>query len=62
MAAPTQDELDDFLLSCRFGELEEVRDFLAKHPSALGTARDARGNTALHMACGNGHTGESFVA
>lgn len=55
---PTQDELADFLLSCRFDEGEEVRAFVKQHGAAgLAAAKDERGNTALHMACGNGHLG-----
>lgn len=57
---PTQDELADFLLSCRFDEGEEVGAFLKEYGAeGLAAAKDERGNTALHMACGNGHLGES---
>lgn len=59
---PTQDELADFLLSCRFDEGEEVRAFLKQFGAeGLKEAKDERGNTALHMACGNGHLGRSKV-
>lgn len=60
MAAPTQEEQDDFLLSARYGEVDEVKAFGEKHGwDAVSSIQDERGNTALHMACGNGHLGES---
>ena len=59
---PTQDELADFLMSCRFDEGEDVRAFLKTYAvEGLTAAKDERGNTALHMACGNGHLGESCL-
>lgn len=58
---PTQEELEDFLLSCRYGELEEVRAFVGKYGEAsVESARDDRGNSAVHMCCGNGHVGELY--
>ncbi|WOO77200.1 Ankyrin repeat-containing protein [Vanrija pseudolonga] len=54
--APTTEELDDVLLSCRYGEVEEVQEFATKHGwEALTAAKDERGNTILHMTSGNGH-------
>lgn len=56
---PTQEEIDDLILSARFGELEEVKEFTDKFGwDALVAARDERGNSVLHMVCGNGHLGE----
>lgn len=58
MAKATQEELDDILLSCRFGELDEVKEFAQKYGyEPFAEVRDDRGNTALHMICGNGHVG-----
>lgn len=66
MAAPTQqqptaDELDDVLLSCRYGELDELRAFVDAHgiASFADGAKDERGTTGLHYVCGNGHLGAS---
>lgn len=57
--APTPEEVQDVLLSCRYGELEEVTAFVERYgKEAIVKARDDRGNTALHMCCGNGHVGE----
>jgi hypothetical protein len=57
--APSQEEVEDFLLSCRYGELEEVQAFVEKFgDEALENARDDRGNSAVHMCCGNGHIGK----
>ncbi|RSH78377.1 uncharacterized protein EHS24_002102 [Apiotrichum porosum] len=53
---PTQEELDDILLSARFGEVDEIKAFGEQYGwDALAGARDERGNSTLHMACGNGH-------
>lgn len=58
MAKPTQEELDDILLSCRFGENDEIKAFGEKYSfTPLADIKDDRGNTVLHMICGNGHTG-----
>ncbi|WVR08004.1 hypothetical protein IAU60_005048 [Kwoniella sp. DSM 27419] len=54
--APTTEEVEDILLSARYGELDEIKDFVNKYGEGpLETARDERGNTVLHMCCGNGH-------
>ncbi|KAJ7099327.1 ankyrin repeat-containing domain protein [Mycena belliarum] len=56
MASPTTDEKDDFLLSCRYGDLDDVKQFVAQFGTAAAAeATDDNGNTALHMLCGNGH-------
>jgi hypothetical protein len=57
-ATPSQEEVEDFLLSCRYGELEDVQAFVEKYgQEAVESARDDRGNSAVHMCCGNGHVG-----
>ena len=48
----------EFLLCARYGELEEMLEELAKGADVM--ARGDGGNTALHMACANGH--EEIVA
>ena len=60
IATPTADDVEDLLLACRYGDLEDVQQFVDKFgPEPLSDARDERGNTVLHMAAGNGHTGMS---
>jgi hypothetical protein len=60
-SAPTAEQIEDVFLSCRYGELDEVKEFVAAHGWApLVEARDERGNTALHMCSGNGHLGTSY--
>lgn len=59
---PSPEEVEDLLLSCRYGELEEVTSFVEKFGAeAVVNARDDRGNTAVHMCSGNGHAGEHRV-
>lgn len=56
--APTAEQAEDVLLSCRYGELDEVKEFVETFGAqAIVDARDERGNTVLHMCCGNGHLG-----
>lgn len=58
--APTEEQIEDLLLSCRYGELDEVKAFVEEHGwDPISAARDDRGNTVLHMCCGNGHLGMS---
>lgn len=58
--APSQEQLEDLLLSCRYGELDEVKAFVEEFGAeSISAARDDRGNTVLHMCCGNGHVGMS---
>ncbi|CED83046.1 FOG: Ankyrin repeat [Phaffia rhodozyma] len=53
---PAEEELEDILLSCRYGELEEVQSFVSQYGiNALADARDDRGCGCLHMVSGNGH-------
>ncbi|KAF7328993.1 Ankyrin repeat-containing protein P16F5.05c [Mycena venus] len=54
--APTTDEQEEFLLSCRYGDLDDVKQFIDQFGVATAAEiRDDNGNTALHMLCGNGH-------
>lgn len=58
MTSPTHDDLEDLLLSCRYGELDEVKSFVQTYGAEpVSAVRDENGNTVLHMCCGNGHTG-----
>jgi hypothetical protein len=58
---PTQEQVEEFLLSCRYGELEEAQAFVEKFgEGAVESARDDRGNSAVHMCCGNGHVGKPY--
>jgi len=60
-STPTQEQVEEFLLSCRYGELEEAQAFVEKFgEGAVESARDNRGNSAVHMCCGNGHVGRSY--
>ncbi|KAG8806974.1 hypothetical protein FRC17_004701 [Serendipita sp. 399] len=55
-ASPSHDELEDLMLSCRYGDLEDVQAFVSRFGWApLNEVRDESGNTVLHMICGNGH-------
>jgi len=55
----TDDDNDDLLLAARYGDLEDVQAFVAKHGvTAMADIRDKNGNSILHMVCANGHLGE----
>ena len=55
---PSHDELEDLMLSCRYGDLEDVQAFVDRFGwTPLDEVRDESGNTILHMICGNGHLG-----
>lgn len=57
-SAPSKEDQEEFLLSCRYGEIDEVRQYVETNgPGSIVEARDNRGNTALHMCCANGHIG-----
>ena len=59
---PSSDEKEELLLSCRYGDLDDVKQFVDKFGGdALRDIRDDNGNNALHMVCGNGHEGEYRV-
>ncbi|KAG6856746.1 hypothetical protein H0H87_001090 [Tephrocybe sp. NHM501043] len=54
--APTQDDNDDVLLAGRYGDLDDIQDYIDKHGSEpLANIRDENDNCILHMVCGNGH-------
>ncbi|OCH92047.1 ankyrin [Obba rivulosa] len=53
---PSPEDYEEFLLSCRYGDVDDIRQFVDRFGGdALNAARDERGNTALHMVCANGH-------
>ena len=55
---PTDEEKEDVLLACRYGDVEDIKQFVSKFgPESLNEIRDERGSTVLHMTCANGHTG-----
>lgn len=57
--SPTDDEKDDLLLSCRYGDIDDVRHFIDKYgQDIIGSIRDENGNCVLHMVAGNGHVGK----
>lgn len=59
---PTEEEIEDVILSARFGDLDDLKTFVDTFgKEVLAEARDERGNTVLHMCCGNGHLGMSLV-
>ncbi|WWD04188.1 hypothetical protein V865_002255 [Kwoniella europaea PYCC6329] len=54
--APTTEDVEEVLLSARYGEVDELKEFVERFGAGpLSEARDERGNTVLHMCCGNGH-------
>jgi len=58
-APPSGDDNEEVLLSCRYGDLDDVKQFVNTFgPLPLSDLRDENGNTVLHMAAGNGHIGE----
>lgn len=53
---PTNEELEDMMLCCRYGDLKELEEFVENFGhSWLNSYVDENGNTGLHMATGNGH-------
>jgi ankyrin repeat protein len=57
---PSHEEIEELLLSCRYGDLDDVKTFIDNFgTSPLNSSRDEHGNTILHMASANGHTGKS---
>ncbi|KDR75580.1 hypothetical protein GALMADRAFT_248063 [Galerina marginata CBS 339.88] len=52
----SDDDKDDILLACRYGDLEDVQAFVKQHgASCLTDIRDENENSVLHMVCANGH-------
>ena len=52
----TDDDYEDIFIACRYGDIEDIRQFITDFGSEpLSTLRDRNGNTILHMICGNGH-------
>ncbi|CDO75964.1 hypothetical protein BN946_scf184888.g14 [Trametes cinnabarina] len=50
IALPTPEDVEELLLSCRYGDVEDIQQFVDKFgPDPLATARDDNGNTVLHM-------------
>lgn len=49
---------DEYYLECaRFGELKDLKEAMKEADKSFNVnIKDFRGNTALHMACANGHT------
>lgn len=57
--SPSDDEKDELLLSCRYGDIDDVRQFVETYgQEVLGSVHDENGNGVLHMVAGNGHVGE----
>lgn len=62
MASPTEDDKDELLLACRYGDLEDVQHFVDQFgPGRVAEVVDSNGNTVIHMAAGNGHQGEQMI-
>ena len=56
LTPPSEDDLEDIILSARYGELNELKQFIIEFGiDALADAKDGRGNGCLHMAAANGH-------
>jgi uncharacterized protein len=61
MSLPTEEDCEELLLSCRYGDLDDVKQFVEKFGAdAVANARDENGNTVLHMASANGHLGKHY--
>ncbi|KAH8994606.1 ankyrin repeat-containing domain protein [Lactarius akahatsu] len=55
--APSPEDTEDFILSCRYGDIDDLKSFVERFGTdSVGNARDENGNTVLHMASANGHT------
>ncbi len=55
---PSEEEKEDLLLACRYGDLEDVQTFVDEYsPSSLEDVIDQNGNSILHMISANGHQG-----
>jgi ankyrin repeat protein len=62
MPSPTDSDQDELLLSCRYGDLEDIQRFVDQFgQDPVAQVADNSGNTVLHMAAGNGHQGEPMI-
>jgi hypothetical protein len=53
---------EDILLSCRYGDIEDVQAFIKEFGTAsLAEIRDQSGNSILHMISANGHIGKAYL-
>jgi hypothetical protein len=61
LPVPSAFEQSELLLCARYGDptdLDDIKKFVTQFGEKwLEEVRDERGNTMLHMAGGNGHTG-----
>jgi ankyrin repeat protein len=58
-SAASNDDLEELILSCRYGDLEDVREFVRRFGATpLDDFVDENGNSCLHMAAANGHEGQ----
>ena len=58
MASISEDEKEELLLSCRYGDLDDIQAFSTSYgASSLADIRDHNKNTVLHMVSANGHLG-----
>ncbi|TFL02776.1 ankyrin repeat-containing domain protein [Pterulicium gracile] len=56
MSKPTTEDNDELLLSCRYGDLDDLKAYVDKFGAdSLSEIRDDNGNTILHMTSANGH-------
>ncbi|KZT05432.1 cytoplasmic protein [Laetiporus sulphureus 93-53] len=56
LSTPTSEDIEELLLSCRYGDLDDIRQFIDGFGAdPVNDARDENGNTVLHMVCANGH-------
>ncbi|KAF9047514.1 ankyrin repeat-containing domain protein [Panaeolus papilionaceus] len=54
--SPTDDEKDEIFLACRYGDIDDVKEFISKYNTQLlADLRDENKNSVLHMICANGH-------
>lgn len=50
-------DYDEYIACARYGELEDLKALVDASSNMDFTHKDMFGNTALHMAAANGHTG-----
>ncbi|ORY07474.1 hypothetical protein K493DRAFT_101509 [Basidiobolus meristosporus CBS 931.73] len=54
-----QDVIDEVVLSARYGDLEDLQQISQQYGPSILASSSANGNTPLHMASANGHTGRN---